>query len=164
MSLVLSDSERAALVDATARERRVRRWRRYQAILLVADDKAPSAAAASLGCSRASVYSWLAAWRSDGLAGLVEAAHPPPIQAHAAPLEALLTTLLADDPQRHGHHATGWTIPLLHGEAQAAGIAVSEHTVRRAVRRRGWRWKRPKYVLGRPDPTYDEKKGRLSRQ
>ena len=34
MSLVLSDSERAALADAAARERRVRRWRRYQAVLL----------------------------------------------------------------------------------------------------------------------------------
>jgi len=71
-----------------------------------------------------------------------------------------LTALLADDPQRHGHHATGWTVPLLHGEAHAAGIGVSEHTVRRVVRRLGWRWKRPKYVRGRPGPSYEEKKGR----
>ena len=160
MSLMLTDAERAALVAATAHERRVRQWRRYQAILLVADGKAPQEAAASVGCSRASVYSWLATWRDGGLAGLVEAPHPPPIQAHAAPLEQLLTGLLGDDPQRHGHHATGWTVALLHGEAQAAGIRVSGHTVRRAVRRLGWRWKRPKYVLGRPDPAYDEKKGR----
>lgn len=160
MALVLSDSERAVLTDAATRERRVRQWRRYQAVLLVADGMSPQQAATSVGCSRASVYSWLAAWRERGFAGLVEAAHPPPIQAHAAPLETLLTGLLADDPQHHGHHATGWTVPLLHGEAQAAGIAVSDHTVRRAVRRLGWRWKRPKYVLGRPDPAYDEKKGR----
>jgi transposase len=160
MSLVLSDTERAALATAVAGERRVRRWRRYQAVLLVADGQRPEEAAASLGCSRASVYNWLAAWREEGLAGLVEAPHPQPILAHTAPLERLLNGLLADDPQRHGHHATGWTIALLHGEAQRAGVAVSEHTVRRAVRRLGWRWKRPKYVLGRPDPAYDEKKGR----
>lgn len=151
MALMLSAGERTALTDAAARERHVRRWRRYQAVLLVADGISPQEAAVSLGCSRASVYSWLAAWRTEGLAGLVEAPHPPPIQAHAAPLESLLTALLADDPQRHGHHATGWTIPLLHGEA-AAGILVSEHTVRR--------WKRPKYVLGRPDPGYEGKRGR----
>jgi transposase len=160
MAVALSDSERAVLTDAASRERRVRQWRRYQAVLLAADGMSPRQAATSVGCSRASVYCWLAAWRERGLAGLVEAAHPPPIQAHAAPLETLLTGLLADDPQHHGHHATGWTVPLLHGEAQAAGIAVSDHTVRRAVRRLGWRWKRPKYVLGRPDPAYDEKKGR----
>lgn len=160
MSLVLSDSERAALADAAAREQRVRRWRRYQAVLRIAAGERPEAVTAGLGCSRASVYNWVAAWRSEGLAGVVEAAHPPPVLAHTAPLETLLNTLLADDPQRHGHHATGWTVPLLHGEAQRAGITVSERTVRRAVRRLGWRWKRPKYVLGRPDPQYDEKKGR----
>jgi len=160
MALVLSDAERAALADAAAHERRVRRWRRYQAMLLVADGKSPQETAGSIGCSRASVYGWLAAWRTGGLAGLVEATHPPPIQMHGAPLATLLDGLLAKDPQAHGHHATGWTIPLLHGEVRAAGIAVSDHTVRRAVRRLGWRWKRPKYVLGRPDPAYVEKKGR----
>lgn len=160
MSLVLSHSERAALVAAANSERRVRRWRRYRAILLVADGKRPEEAAASLGWSRASVYNWLAAWRDEGIVGLVEAAHPKPTLAHTAPLAALLSALLAGDPQRHGHHATGWTVPLLHGEAHAAGIPASEHTVRRAVRRLGWRWKRPKYVLGRPDPAYAEKKGR----
>ena len=160
MSLVLSDTERAALAAAAAHEQRVRRWRRYQALLLVADGERPEAVAASLGCRRASVYNWLAAWRDEGIAGVVEAAHPPPLLAHTVPLAALLIALLADDPQRHGHHATGWTVPLLHGEARAAGIAVSERTVRRAVRRLGWRWKRPKYVLGRPDPAYAEKKGR----
>ena len=164
MALVLSDSERAALVAAAARERRVRRWRRYQAVLLVADGQRPEEAAASVACSRASVYSWLAAWREAGFAGLVEAAHPALPRAHTAPLEALLSARLADDPQRHGHHATGWTIPLLHGEAQRAGIAVSAHTVRRAVRRLGWRWKRPKYVLGRPDPAYAEKSNGLECQ
>lgn len=160
MSLVLSDPERAALADAAAHERRVRRWRRFQAPLRVADGERPEAVAASLGCSRASVYNWLAAWRDEGIAGVVEAAHLPPALAHTAPLAALLNELLAEEPQRHGHHATGWTVPLLHSEARAAGIRVSERTVRRAVRRLGWRWKRPKYVLGRPDPAYAEKKGR----
>ena len=160
MSLVLSDTERAALAAAADDERRVRRWRRYRAILLVADGQRPEEAAASLDCSRASVYNWLAAWRDDGIAGLVEAAHPQPIPAHTARVEALLSALLRDDPQRHGHHATGWTVPLLHGEVQRVGIAVSEHTVRRAVRRLGWRWKRPQSVLGRPDPAYAHKRGR----
>ena len=136
MSLVLSESERVTLVGAAARERRVRQWRRYQVVLLVADGTRPEQAAASVGCSRASVYSWLAAWRAGGLAGLAEAPHPPPIQAHAAPLETLLTTLLADDPQRHGHHATGWTIPLLHGGRGRRGS--SSASTRCAGRCAGW--------------------------
>jgi transposase len=160
MRLALTSEERGTLAGAAAQERRVRVWRRYQAVLLVGDDQHPEAVARAVGCSRASVYNWVSAWRQEGLAGLCEAAHVPPLPAHTLPLEALLTILLRDDPQAHGHHATGWTTPLLHGEVQRAGQQVSEHTVRRAVRRLGWRWKRPKYVLGRPDPAYAEKKGR----
>ena len=44
-------------------------------------------------------------------------------------------------------------------ELAAAGYAVSARTVRRAVHRLGYRWKRPQYVLGRPDPDYEAKKG-----
>lgn len=160
MEVVLTADEHAALVAAAARETRVRRWRRFQALLLVADGQSPETVATSVGCSRASVYNWVAAWQREGVAGITEAAHASPPPAHAAPLATLLTDRLASDPQGHGHHATGWTVPLLHGEARDAGIAVSEATVRRAVRRLGWRWKRPKYVLGRPDPAYAEKKGR----
>jgi Winged helix-turn helix len=39
-------------------------------------------------------------------------------------------------------------------ELATAGYAVGERTIRRALDRAGWRWKRPKYVLGRPDPQY----------
>jgi transposase len=160
MRLTLTSEERDSLAGAAARERCVRVWSRYRAVLLVGGGKHPAAVASAVGSSRASVYNWVAAWRREGLVGLQEAPHVPPLPAHTIPLEALLTALLRDDPQVHGHHATGWTTPLLHGEARRAGHRVSEHTVRRAVRRLGWRWKRPKYVLGRPDPQYAEKKGR----
>jgi transposase len=95
-----------------------------------------------------------------GIAGVAEAAHAIAPRAHTAPLTVLLTTLLGSDPQQYGHHATGWTVALLHGEARRAGYRVSARTVRRLVRRLGWRWQRPTYVLGRPDPAYAEKRGR----
>ena len=39
---------------------------------------------------------------------------------------------------------------MLQDELAAAGHAVSARTIHRALHRLGWRWKRPKYVLGRP--------------
>lgn len=75
----------------------------------------------------------------------------------------MLTDVLQQDPQMRGWHATGWTVPLLREELVRAGHAVSERTVRRMLHRLGWRWKRPKYVLGRPDPAYSEKRGRSRR-
>ena len=72
----------------------------------------------------------------------------------------MLEQVLATDPHACGQHATGWTVPLLRSELAAAGYAVSARTIRRTLHRQGWRWKRPKYVLGRPDPDYAPKKMR----
>lgn len=159
MDLALTPADRQALEAAKAAEPRVRRWRRYQAVLLLADGRAPAAVASALDCSQASVYGWAAAWRREGIAGLREGDHGGgrPILDGAG--GALVDALLAEDPQGHGHRAPGWTAPLLRTELAARGYPVSEKTLRRALHRRGYRWKRPKYVLGRPDPDYAEKRG-----
>lgn len=159
MPVLLTDVQRAELEAAAAAEPRVRRWKRYQAVLLRAEGLTVATAAAALRCSEASVYGWTGRWRRDGVAGLREGDHgggkPKLDRAGAARLEELLAT----DPQAHGYQATGWTVPLLRTELAAAGYRVGERTMRRAVHRLGYRWKRPQYVLGRPDPTYAEKRG-----
>jgi transposase len=160
MDLRLSAEERAALAAARAQERRARAWRRYRALELLDAGQPPPAVAVALGCCLASVYNWLAAWRRDGLAGLVERRHAGGPRRLAGAPEERLDTLLGSDPQAAGHRASGWTVPMLRAELAKGGAAVGERTIRRALHRRGWRWKRPKYVLGRPDPAYAEKRGR----
>jgi transposase len=157
MRVALTAAERAELERAAAAERRVGRWKRYRAVLLRAE-LGPEAAAAALGCARSSVYAWVAAWRERGIEGLRERPRSGRPRRLAGGGEAALEALLARDPQAGGHLATGWTVPLLRAELAAAGHAVGERTIRRALHRQGWRWKRPKYVLGRPDPAYAEKK------
>jgi transposase len=160
MELVLTAADRLALEAAKAAESRVRRWRRYQAVLLLAAGQPPGAVAAALGCAVSSVYHWAAAWRRDGLAGLREGDHGGGRPIVDAAGEALVVELLGQDPQVLGHQATGWTVPLLRTELVARGYAPSERTVRRVLHRLGYRWKRPKFVLGRPDPAYEAKRGR----
>jgi transposase len=116
--------------------------------------------AAAVGASRASVYAWAAAWRARGLAGLGDAPRPGRARQLDAAAEGLLNERLAVQPEAYGYQTTGWTVPLLRRELGEAGYAVSARTVRRTLRRLGWRWKRPKYVLGRPDPDYAAKGGR----
>jgi transposase len=160
MSFPLTETQRTALEVAMAGEKRVRRWKRYRAIVLRGDGLSVPAVARSLGCSQASVYAWSAAWREAGVAGLAEGPHRGgPVKLGAA-AEAILTELLASDPQTHGHRATGWTVPLLRTELASRGTIVGERTIRRALHRLGYHWKRPRYILGRPDPDYDTKKGR----
>jgi transposase len=120
--------------------------------------------AAALGCARSSGYGWVRAWRAAGLSGLREAPRAGRPARLAGDGAAVLERVRTTDPQARGQHATGWTVPLLRAELAAAGHDVSERTVRRTLHRQGWRWKRPKYVLGRPDPASAEQKGRSSPQ
>jgi transposase len=159
MRLSLTASQRTELAAAAAAEPRVRRWKRVRALLRRADGLTVEAVASTLGCSQASVYAWTAAWRQHGVAGLREGDHGGGQVKVDAVAESMLQRLLATDPQACGHQATGWTVPLLQGELAQVGYAVGARTVRRALHRLGYRWKRPQYVLGRPDPAYAEKRG-----
>lgn len=159
MSLTVTEDERAALEAGQNQSRRVRHWRRYRAVLLRADSVPVTEVARALGCSEASVYNWTAAWRRDGAAGVAEGKHPGQAHRLDEAAEVTVETLLVEgDPQAHGSAATGWTVPLLRTELAKRGWAAAERTIRRTLHRRGWRWKRPKFVLGRPDPAYAEKK------
>jgi transposase len=158
MDIALGPQQRVDLEAAAASERRVRVWRRYRAVLLLDDGQPPALVARTLGCSLSSVYGWAAAWRRDGLAGLRGQLHGGGVVALAARAGTVLEGLLDEDPQARGHQAAGWTVPLLRTELATAGFAVSAKTIRRALHQLDYRWKRPKYVLGRPDPADAEKK------
>src|SRR5262245_29465851 len=112
MDVSLTAVQRAALAAAAASEKRTRSWKRHQAVLLLDAGQSPAAVAEALGCCVASVYHWAARWRSAGVAGLSEAPHPGAARHLDAAGEAHLGHLLASDPQRWGHQATGWTVPL----------------------------------------------------
>lgn len=158
MGQELTDEQRKGLEQALRTTRRVREWRRYRAVLLLGDGRKTPEIAVTLRVSEASVYNWLAAWRARGLAGLHEGVHPGLAPRLDAAGMAWLDGLLRRDPQDYGYRLTGWTVPALHTEATKAGYQLSPYTLRRAIGRLDWRWKRPKFVLGRPDPEYAQKK------
>ena len=160
MILELTPKQRTDLEQAAATARQTRSWKRYRALLLLGDGLAIPQVAQALGCGQSTIYHWLALWREQGVERLAEGPHRGRAHRLDAAAVAHLQALLRSDPQAHGHHATGWTVPLLLGELTTAGWVVHEHTLRRTLKRLGYRWKRPQYVLGRPDPAYAEKKGR----
>ena len=159
MRLMLTDAERVELVAAQRPSRSVRRWRRYQAVLLRAEGVPLATVAQTLGCTPASVCNWTRAWRERGALGVAEGTHRGAERRLDVTAEQLLETLLEEDnPQALGYAATNWTAPLLRTELSKQGWSASERTLRRTLHRLGYRWKRPKFVLGRPDPAYEEKK------
>ena len=160
--ITLSDEECAALDEALHATKRLRDWRRLQAVRLLATGHDVAAVAETLGCSASSVYYWAEDWRTSGLAALFEAPHSGRPHCLDEVAEATLQHLLDEDPQAHSYPSTEWTVPLLTTELERAGHPVSERTLRRVLHWLGWRWNRPKYLLGRPDPAYAAKEGRWS--
>ncbi len=160
MTLVLTSEQRAELEAAAATERHTRTWKRYRALLLLGDGLTYRQVAQSLGCAESSVYGWVAHWRKAGIDRLAEGPHLGRARHLDAEADQQLQDLLGGDPQAHGYAATGWTVPLLRTELGRQGWVVADRTLRRTLKRLGYRWKRPQYVLGRPDPAYTEKKGR----
>lgn len=161
MKLSITPEERVALLAAQAQTSTVRQWRRFQAILLRAEGVPVTTIAQTLACTPTSVQNWVAGWRARGVAGVTEGRHPGKARQLALAAEATLEALLATgDPQAEAYAATGWTVPLLRTQLGKQGWQASERTIRRTLHRLGWRWKRPKFVLGRPDPAYAEKKKR----
>ena len=162
MGLTLEPKERAQLAEAASKEKRARNWRRMRAIELLAEGSKPEAVAEALRCARSSVYAWAKAWREMGLWGLREGSRSGRKRSLQGRAELLLEELLLKEgnPQSRGYRSSGWTVPLLKSELAKAGYVVSERTVRRTLKRLGFRWKRPKYVLGRPDPDHESKKGK----
>ena len=156
----LTADERTALAEAQRTTKRVREWRRLQAVRLLAEGREAPEVAAALGCSASSVYYWAEDWREAGVAGLAEGPHAGRPRRLDRDAEALVERLLTEDPQAHGFAATDWTVPLVRTALAQHGYGLSERTLRRTLHRLGYRWKRPKYVLGRPDPAYAAKKGR----
>lgn len=78
--------------------------------------------------------------------------------------DAQIESILQQDPQALGYHATGWTVPLLRHHLQKQGIFLSERTIRRRLRSLGYVWKRPGYLLACPDPAWKAKRRYLRRR
>src|SRR5947208_16783847 len=111
-----------------------------------------------LGVTRPSVY--------HGVEAYTEAFDPTALEDAAGrgrpPLldedqEHLLEALLAGSPQDLGYPHTSWTVPLLREVLEiATEQRVSEDTLRRALHRLDYVWKRPRYDLD-PDPEREKK-------
>jgi transposase len=157
--LNLAPGRRRDLRRQLARARDVRLYRRTLAVLEFDRGRPVTDIADALGVTRQSVHNWVAAYaRGLDPAALADGprdGRPPLLTAGGA---GWLRLLLARPPQWLGYAAVNWTVPLLREALHRdTGQRPSEDTVRRALHRLGFVWKRPRYVLA-PDPDREKKK------
>jgi transposase len=140
-----------------------RLFRRFQAVLRVAEGDSVAQAAGGTGVDRSTVHRWVERYQQRRrVEDLVDVPSPGrPSQAEELN-ETLVSQVLAEDPREYGLLATTWTVPLLVAHLrQEHGCVVSERTLRRRLHAYGWRWKRPRYVYHERAPQVAQKKGRL---
>ena len=136
----------------------VRLYRRTLAVLEYDRGRPVTDIADMLGVTRQSVHNWVTAYAHElDPAALADAGWEgrPPLLTPGD--EGWLRLLLSYSPQYLGYPATGWTVPLLREELyRDTGRRPSDDTLRRALHRLGYVWKRPRYILA-PDPEREKK-------
>lgn len=161
--LKLSASVRRELEQIVAHPPDARELKRAQAVLWVNDGMAVKAVAGQLRSSRQSVYNWID--RIDQGRGPVEGRlKDAPRSGRPADKRQLADQVIPDlleiSPQEKGYRATGWTNRLLRDYLfQHHHVEVSRHIVQTVVKRAGYRWKRPRYVLSRRAQHWRQSKG-----
>jgi transposase len=135
-----------------------RTYRRTLAVLELDRGRSAAEIAAMLGMTRQSVHNWAAAFAREPDPAVLRdedrSGRPPVLDEQA---EGFLPSLMGQSPQDLGYPHADWTVPLLQQELERGlGLRPSDETVRRGLRRLGYVWKRPRYVLD-PDPEREKK-------
>jgi transposase len=114
-----------------------------------------------LGCSQHTIARWIKRFRAEGVAGLQ---NRPRERRGQGRRQKLLAVFLPDtvhhSPRTLGLARDRWTLESLQEQCfQQTGERPSLESIRRALKRFGYTWKRAKRTVTSPDPEYERKKG-----
>jgi transposase len=156
--LNLTSWQRQRLRHQLAETRDARLFRRTLAVLEFDHGRPAADIARMLGVTRQSVYDWIEAYTQDhDPTSLEDEGGRGSHQLLDEDQEHLLEALLAISPQDLGYPHVSWTVPLLQEVLEiATEQRVSDDTLRRALHRLSYVWKRPRYDLV-PDPEREKK-------
>lgn len=133
-------------------------FRRTLAVLEFDQGRSAADIAHMLGVTRQSVYNWVVTYTRSGAPHALadEPREGRPLRWRTQE-EAILRALLACSPQELGYVQVSWTVPLLQEALQRrTGNTFADSTIRRALERLDYVWKRPRYRL-EPDLQRDKK-------
>ena len=135
-----------------------RLFRRTLAVLLIDEGRTAAEVADILRVTRQSVHHWLDAYlRAGRPAALTDGERPGRPRLLGDDEAAFLRELLRCSPQQLGFPEATWTVPRLQEALRlGTGVWFADSTVRRALRRLDFVWKRPRYRLA-PDPEREKK-------
>ena len=140
--------------------------RRAQALLWLAQGKTAKEVAQLLGVSRQAVYDWIERYqtRQSEPVGqrMCDHSHSGRPDRKLQLILKVVEPLVKEkrDPRRYGYRSVVWTVPILQQQVKRKRkIEVSQRTIRRALKKINYRYKRPRHVLAKRSPTWRQAKG-----
>lgn len=138
--------------------------RRAMAIYELAQERTVSEVAELVCAARSTLYRWVAWFCAQGIDGLVRGRGGRPVRTVTGEVIERLEQLLDSDPQALGYLRSTWTSELLAAcLAEHHGVLVHPSTVRRALKRTAFRWRRACPTLNKRDPRKAEKLAAIDR-
>lgn len=144
----LKPKELAEIERAIRQDKRAEVRQRAIAIRLLHLGQKPEAVAEQQMVSLPTIYNWHKQWREQGIEGLAHRKKPGrPAKATEAYCRQL-EEMLEKEPSEYGYHFAIWTSDRLRAHLEKeTGILLSEGRFRALVKKRGYRYRRPKHDL-----------------
>ena len=156
-------SEQRLILEQARRIRSSNLSERCLAVLLSDRGQRVPAIAETMGRHEHTIRSWLKAYLQDGIEGLKDT---PPVGRTNRKEQSALTILqpvLAKHPSDYGYLEAGWSTNLLLDYLHGQGLEASESTVKRALKRGGWVYKRFAKSVPAHAPNKEKKKSGWTR-
>jgi len=144
----LKPKEIAEIEKAIRHDRRAEVKQRATVIRLLHLGQKPEMVAKQQMVSVPTVYNWHKLWREHGIEGLANKVRPgrKPKATEAYCLK--LEEVLSKEPSEYGYRFAIWTSDRLRAHLEKeTGIQLSEGRFRALLKKKGYRYRRPKYDL-----------------
>lgn len=145
----LTEQELQAIEAAIRHDKRPEVRQRSTAIRLLHLGHKPEQVAEMQAVSKPTIYGWIDRWRSGGVDGLANRPKSGrPLKADDEYSLALMD-VIEKEPSDLGYDFSIWTIDRLRAHLEKeTGISLSESRFRALLKRKGYRYRRPKQDLG----------------
>jgi len=145
----LNEQQLAEVEKAIRQDKRPEVRQRSTVIRLLHLGHKPEAIAEMQAISIPTVYGWLKRWQQNGIEGLANRPKSGrPAKADEGYSQAL-ERVLEQEPKAFGYDFAIWTVDRLREHLEKeTGIALSEPRLRALMKRKGYRYRRPKQDLG----------------
>lgn len=145
----LTAKELKEIEKAIKHDRRSEVVQRGMAIRLLHLGHKPEEVAQMQAVSKPTIYGWFHRWQSGGVEALANRPKSGrPMKADDEYSQAL-EAVIEKEPSEVGYDFTIWTVERLSAYLEkVTGTALSESRLRALLKRKGYRYRRPKYDLG----------------